>query len=246
MDTANSDLSRSKWFYRFVLPDGRETEPYGPQKLHDDRLGMVVAEIEQQFGSDWADLSCLDIACHQGWYAYELARRGMGDVLGVDARNENLSQARIIQEAGNLEQLSFRTMDINDAVDDDLRPRDIVLMLGLIYHLEDPIGAMRRAAQLARRMLLIETQVMNFDVTAGIDWGSHSSVKTIEGVFGLIDESGGSNTETGVTGLALVPSRNGLVWLLQKAGFPRGQGSPATGRRLRAIGDGKADRCCRL
>ncbi len=219
MGTANTDLSGSQWFYRFVLPDGRETVPYGPQKLHDDRLNMVVSDIERTLGADWATLSCLDIACHQGWYAYELARRGMGDVLGVDARNENLSQARIIQEAANLEHLSFQQMDINDTITDELDARDIVLMLGLIYHLEDPIGALRKAARLTRRALFVETQVMNFDVTAGIDWGSHSSVKPIEGVFGLIDESGGSDRETGVTGLALVPSRNGLVWLLKRLGF---------------------------
>jgi tRNA (mo5U34)-methyltransferase len=217
--SAEQRIGVEKWFYRFRLPNGLETHPYGPEKLHDDRLNMLLDTLTREFGNDWNSLSCLDLACHQGWYAYNLAMRHFGSVHGIDARPANIDCADAIREVSGLSNLSFSVTDVNHGGLSALEPVDVVLMYGLIYHLEDPIGALRAAAGLARKLLVIETQVLNFNLTGRIDWGGHQNTIEVPGIFGLIDEPDMSNKENGVTGLALVPSRDGLLWLLGRLGF---------------------------
>jgi tRNA (mo5U34)-methyltransferase len=217
--SAEERIAAEKWFYRFRLPNGLETQPYGPEELHDNRLNMLLDTLTQEFGGDWGSLSCLDLACHQGWYAHNLAIRGFGSVLGIDARPSNIESANAIRTVSGLSNLSFSVTDVNHNGLSALEPVDVVLMYGLIYHLEDPIGPIRGAAALAKRLLVIETQVLNFNLTGHIDWGTSQYVIPVPGIFGMVDEADSSNRENGITGLALVPSRDGLLWLLRRLGF---------------------------
>jgi tRNA (mo5U34)-methyltransferase len=68
-------------------------------------------------------------------------------------------------------------------------------------------------------LLIIETQVINFNSTGFIDWGTYNHVIPVVSIFGIIDEADQLNRENGVTGLALAPSREGLIWLLHRLGF---------------------------
>ena len=243
MPTADAEqrVANDRWFYRFRLPNGQETEPFGPEKLHDDRLTMLLEVLAGEFGPDWGALSCLDIACNQGWFAYNLALRRFGRVLGVDARPENIRSAEAIRDLCGLTNLDFAVLDVNGGGLSSLEAADVVVMYGLIYHLEDPIGALRAATRLARRLLVIETQVLNYNVSGSIDWGRHQNVIPVPAIFGVIEEPDLSNRQNGVTGFALVPSREGLVWLLRALGYtsvevvappPGAYDQLATGKRI--------------
>jgi len=61
--------------------------------------------------------------------------------------------------------------------------------------------------------------VLNFNLTGHIDWGTSQYVIPVPGIFGMVDEADSSNRENGITGLAQVPSRDGLLWLLRRLGF---------------------------
>jgi tRNA (mo5U34)-methyltransferase len=209
----------ARWFYQFILPSGRETVAYGPQKLHADRLRMMWQAIKQRCGSDFASLSATDIACHQGWFSHHLAAGGFGRVVGVDPRPEHVADAELMRSAFELPKLKFINHSVFDPAVASLEPSDLVLMYGLLYHLEDPIGALRIASKLTKQLLLIETQVMPTDLIGHIDWGSHQNQIALQGSFGLIYEPDEHNLETGISGLALVPSTGVLVWLLRQFGF---------------------------
>ena len=96
--------------------------------------------------------------------------------------------------------------------------RDFVLMYGLLYHVQDPVGMLQQAARLARRFLCIETQVLPFNVVGNVEDGHHLAVRNIHGLFGLVEDYP-DGREGGVTSFAMVPSVEGLVWLLHKLGF---------------------------
>lgn len=97
---------------------------------------------------------------------------------------------------------------------------DFVLLYGLIYHLENPIHTLRLAARMARRHLLVETQVFPYDVSGRIEDGHYAWQRAVEGVFSLsVDYPQGR--EGGSTDLALVPSLNALTFLLRSFGFSR-------------------------
>lgn len=99
---------------------------------------------------------------------------------------------------------------------------DITLFLGLLYHLENPMLCLRRAAAVTKDVCILETQVVD-EVEGETEWGAKACKQRYRGVLALIDEStefDSGNPEMGATPLATCPSRTGLVTMLKHAGFP--------------------------
>jgi len=185
---------------------------------------MLFAVLEPIAAGAWGDLSCLDLACHEGFFAIHLALRGCRPVLGIDARPEHVSNADLIRDLYGLSALRFEVGDVTAIRPEQLGCFDVVVLFGLLYHIENPIGVLRLAHRLTTRVCVIETQVAN-NLSERIDWGSHRSMRRMVGCFGLVDERTEveNNAEASVTGISLVPSREGLLWALGAVGFVRAE-----------------------
>jgi tRNA (mo5U34)-methyltransferase len=82
----------------------------------------------------------LDIGCNAGFYAMEMKRRGAKRVLGLDSMDEYLRQARFAAEVNELE-IEFRKLSVYDV--GSLGERfDIVIFMGVLYHLRHPLLAL--------------------------------------------------------------------------------------------------------
>jgi hypothetical protein len=175
-----------------------------------------------------------------------MARLGC-KVLGIDARDEHVEHARLIKEVHNMTSLEFKTRDFLDVKAGELGRFDVVLMFGLLYHIENPMGALRIARSHTRHVCLIETQIVP-NLTGPIDWGSYRSVKEMVGVFGVVDETEeleSGNREASVLNISLVPSLPALLFAMKAAGFARvdmvavpsgGYNQLATGKRVMVAG----------
>jgi tRNA (mo5U34)-methyltransferase len=90
-----------------------------------------------------ADLSgktVLDIGCNAGFYSLEMKRRGAARVVGIDTDEQYLAQARFAAEVVGAD-IEFRQLDIYDVA--KLRERfDLVLFMGVLYHLRHPLLAL--------------------------------------------------------------------------------------------------------
>lgn len=212
------------WFYPFRLPSGRITPTYGQGELdavHHTRSQMLDALLAREFPAARGDLSAVDLACHQGWFSAQLAQAGFGTVIGVDARPEHVADASLIRDALGLAQVQIQRSDVHALTADALGVHDLVLCFGLIYHLENPVGALRVARALTRRVCVIETQVVP-GLTGWVDYGSYRFVRPLKGSFGIIDETGETHgPEASTTGICLVPSVEALCWILERIGFAR-------------------------
>jgi hypothetical protein len=212
------------WFYPFRLPSGQATPTYDGGALdliHRTRTQMLDAALDAGLGADLSSLSAVDLACHQGWFSAHLARRGMRSVLGIDARSEHIADASLIRDCLGLSQWTLRQSDVHDPALLELGTHDLVLCFGLIYHLENPVGALRVARALTRRLCLVETQVVP-GLAGWVDYGSYRFVRPLKGSFGIIDETGETHgPEASTTGICLVPSVEALVWIMQRIGFSR-------------------------
>jgi tRNA (mo5U34)-methyltransferase len=232
-DVADEILAR-RWFYEFELPDGRRTEPYVPADaatIHPARRDMLGRALRETFGDDWSSLTALDLACHQGWFASELARGGFADVLGVDVRQEHLDDAGLIRDVYGLDQLRLERHDVARLEPGSLGQFDVVLVLGLIYHLENPVGALRVARGHTRRLCLVETQ-LGPNVSGPTDWGSYRYVKPIVGSFAVVDETPEldmGNREANTVVVSLFPSLEALLFIMRSVGFDRVEVVPADG-----------------
>lgn len=230
------------WFYRFRLPSGRLTPTYDNGALdliHETRLLMLQQAVARRFGARLAGHNAIDIACHQGWFSTKLLEWGADDVLAVDARGEHIADVELVREALRLQRLRTLQCDVHALDPARLGQFDLVLMLGLIYHLENPIGALRQARALTRHLCVVETQVVP-GMSGMVDYGSYRFVRPLKGSFGIIDETDDTHgPEASTTGICLVPSLEALFWILRKVGFDRVELLPPPADAYEQLAHGK-------
>jgi hypothetical protein len=189
--------------------------------IHDTRWAMAEAALQGAFPEGAARASAVDLACHQGWFSLKLREFGFGSVHGIDARQQHVEDARLIAAATGMEHVAFSRGDVHGLSAAIVGTHDLVLCFGLLYHLENPVGALRVARALCKRLCLIETQVAPGQ-TGVVDYGSFRFVKPIEGSFVIVDETDETHgPEASTLGISLIPSLEALQFILRKVGFSK-------------------------
>lgn len=141
------------WFHNLHLPDGGQTAPRHP-------LGDFPREKWEQIAphlparlEGW---TVLDIGCNSGFYCLELAKRG-AEVTGIDIDPHFLRQARWAASVHGFEsRITFHRAAVYDLARRDL-DYDLVLFMGVFYHLRYPVLGLDLAAERARRLFLFQT-----------------------------------------------------------------------------------------
>jgi tRNA (mo5U34)-methyltransferase len=144
------------WFHNLHLPDGRQTAPEHPLG---DFPAFKWGEIADALPADLDGARALDIGCNAGFYSFQLASRG-AEVLALDLDEHYLEQgrwaARQLDPEGRVE---FRQGSVYDLVDIE-EGFDIVLFLGVLYHLRHPLLALDVVAERVRGTLVLQTLTM--------------------------------------------------------------------------------------
>ena len=213
------DAKSMKWFYEFELPDGSKTSTNYPDeilKIHTSRrdaLRRVLAAHVQ----DPRDLTAADIASHEGYFTFEMATH-FANVTGYEFRVESIENAKLMGRILQLNNVSFEQFDIQNTQNNYIAQKDFVLLYGLMYHLENPIKSLRVACAMARKHILIDTQIFAYDLFGRIEDSSYMHQRQVEGIFALTADYA-NHREGGSTDFALVPSLNSLIHLLKYFGF---------------------------
>jgi len=124
------------WFHNISL--------FGVQTAPNHFLGDYPTAKWRSFADalpqDLSGLSVLDVGCNGGFYSIEMKRRGADRVLGIDHDDSYLNQARFAAEVLSLE-ISFERMSVYEIP--KLRETfDVVLFMGVFYHLRYPLLAL--------------------------------------------------------------------------------------------------------
>lgn len=124
------------WFHNMSLA--------GVQTAPDHFLGDYPTAKWQNFQdaipNDLTGMTVLDIGCNGGFYSIEMKRRGAARVLGIDHDETYLEQARFAAEVLDLD-IAFEQMSVYDVP--KLKQRfDLVLFMGVFYHLRHPLLAL--------------------------------------------------------------------------------------------------------
>jgi len=103
-------------------------------------------------------LRVLDLACAHGHYAFEMAKLG-ANVLGIEGRASWLEQARSTKEETGLANVEFVQDDVRTLSKEKYGEFDIVLCLGILYHLDVPdlFEFLARVYEVCRDFAIVET-----------------------------------------------------------------------------------------
>jgi tRNA (mo5U34)-methyltransferase len=150
------------WFHNLHLPDGRQTAPDHPLG---DFPAFKWREIAPHLPADLTGWTALDIGCNAGFYTFELARRG-ARVTGLEPDERYLAQARWAAARYGLEEdVELRRGTVYDLVGTEER-WDLVLFMGVLYHLRHPLLALDAVAAATGRLLVLQTLTMPGDARA--------------------------------------------------------------------------------
>jgi tRNA (mo5U34)-methyltransferase len=144
------------WFHNLHLPSGHETAPDHPLG---DFPRVKWWELQSALPDDLTGWRVLDVGCNAGFYSFALARRG-ADVLAIDADEHYLRQARWAARQFELaERIEFERLQVYDLARRD-EHFDLVLFLGVLYHLRHPLLALDLLAEKTQQLLVLQTLTM--------------------------------------------------------------------------------------
>jgi tRNA (mo5U34)-methyltransferase len=130
--------------------------------------GYKTAEtLQYEFESlrlpDLRDKTVLDIGAWDGFFSFEAEKRGASRVVALDRdvwttwpgkRGYDTAHKALNSKVETVLD-DFMTMDV-----ETLGTFDVVFFLGVLYHMDNPLGALRRVASLANGLAIIETHAI--------------------------------------------------------------------------------------
>lgn len=152
--TVRAEIAKlGPWFHNLHLNDGVQTNP-------GHELGDFPAFKWQLLApflpDDLRGWRALDIGCNAGFYSFELARRG-AFVVGIDVNPHYLRQAKwAVHQLHLSDRIEFRKMQIYDLAH-STEEFDLVLFMGVFYHLRYPLLALDIVASKVKRLLVFQT-----------------------------------------------------------------------------------------
>ncbi len=155
MEQIKREMANISWFHRIDLGNGVVTpgNDNSPEKL-------------QYFGlpQDLRGCSVLDIGAWDGFFSFEAERRGARFVLATDhfswggggwGRKTGFDLAR---EALN-SKVHDKRIDVLDLTPENVGMFDLVLFLGVLYHMRHPLLCLEKVASVTKGQLILETHV---------------------------------------------------------------------------------------
>jgi len=141
------------WFHNVRFPNGLETLPgvANPRPLWHESI---------QFLGDLQGKTVLDIGCNGGYLEAKLEPMG-AKVTAVDLQDKFINQTNLVKRGFDLTCEVFRA----DVEEFHIMPAmagrkfDIVLFLGVIYHVNNPMRAMTNALNMAKDYVLVESAI---------------------------------------------------------------------------------------
>jgi tRNA (mo5U34)-methyltransferase len=138
------------WWHSFELPDGTLIEGVCSVQGLKNRIGQFP--IPQ----DLRGKRVLDIGAWDGWFSFEMERRG-AEVLAIDNWDNPLfHRARALLNS----RVEYRQMDMYELTPERVGRFDIVLFMGVLYHLKHPLLALERVCALTTEMAAVDSFIL--------------------------------------------------------------------------------------
>jgi tRNA (mo5U34)-methyltransferase len=155
MEDIAAEVQKIRWFHSIdlgngIVTQGADTSPLRVKMLHlpDSLAGKTV----------------LDIGSWDGFFAFECERRGAKRVLATDSYCWS-GQGWGTKDGFNLARRTLKSkvedldIDVLDLSPERVGVFDLVICLGVLYHMRDPLQALERIASVTGERLILDTHV---------------------------------------------------------------------------------------
>jgi tRNA (mo5U34)-methyltransferase len=147
-----------RWYHTIDLGQGVVTKGVDDTPLRLTRLELPAS---------LSGLSVLDVGAWDGFFSFEAERRGASRVVAADhyswhgpgwGTTNGKAGFELAREAlgSRVEDVDIDVMELSP---DSIGTFDVVLLLGVLYHLRHPLLALERIASVSRDLLILETVV---------------------------------------------------------------------------------------
>lgn len=153
-----AEMTKILWFHQIDLGSGVITPGL------DDSAGKL---LRVKIPENLDGMSVLDIGAWNGFFSFESERRGASRVLATDSfvwrspvlkGKEGFALAREVLNS-KVEDMEIDVMELSP---EKIGSWDLVLCLGVLYHLRHPLLALERVSSVTGKQLILETVVELF------------------------------------------------------------------------------------
>ena len=133
----------------------------GPSIVGDEiKLRRIVHCVVDLAGGALENLRVLDLACGEGIYGLELARM-KANVVAIEGREANIEKARLVKQILSLDNLELVQDDVRNLSAEKYGVFDVVLCLGILYHLKAPdvFCFAERLGEVCRKLCVVDTRI---------------------------------------------------------------------------------------
>jgi tRNA (mo5U34)-methyltransferase len=155
VDDLRSRVDAVNWFHTIDLGNGILT------RGRDDSASRLA---RMQIPDDLTGMSVLDVGAWDGYFSFEAERRGAARVLAIDSFSwegggwGSKAGFELAHEALG-SSVESQTIDVLDLSPETVGVFDLVLFLGVLYHMRDPLLALERVASVTGKQLIVDTHV---------------------------------------------------------------------------------------
>jgi len=192
-------------------------------QLRDALIRIIGEHFDEQ---DIQGKTLCDVGCNTGYFLFELYKRfGFKAAKGYDPRKTNVDKARFIAKQFKLPAERY-SVSVGNVYNLRNKKFDIVMMPGVMHHLDDHILACKRLYDMTGELLILESMALP-DAVESPDMAKYLELKDdiykhtkpIFGVSGLKLESEYLDGATATSGIVTIPSRHSIYLSLFNAGF---------------------------
>ncbi len=135
--------------------------PTAPDHFLGDYPRIKWQRFANALPADLTGKTVLDVGCNAGFYSIEMKRRGAARVVGIDSDEDYLAQARFAAEVTGTD-LELQHLSVYDVAELDEK-FDLVLFLGVMYHLRYPLLALDLLHEHAVKDLMVFQTLLRGD-----------------------------------------------------------------------------------
>ncbi len=153
-----------RWHYQFNLRGNLTLTPTvdkGRILRHEERRRYFFDPLVQLLGGSLAGKRVLDLGCNAGFWSLCAIESGCDFVLGIDGRQMHIDQANFVFQVNQVEKSRYDFIEGN-VLNLDLQQFgafDIVLCLGLMYHINKHMLLMEQIDRVNSDILVIDTEL---------------------------------------------------------------------------------------